>query len=636
MSTAATGTTAASVLRPQGRRRGPMLVGLVLAVLGALAVAAGITAATVWTVPTTVTSTAALDGSRVAVTAPGLLEARAGTVSVRATGRGQVTVATARSADLTAWLRADPPVRAATVGAQGLPPEGAVAVDGARAARAAPAADPATSDLWLSRASGSGGAQLEVARRAGPVQVVASAADGSLVRLSMTWPSTAASPLALPLLVGGGVALLVGVLLMALWRRGSVGSGAVAAVPPAGSGAVAAVPPTTAPRKEAAAGGARSGAGRARRVALASPLVATVALAGCTSSAPLPPQPRAEPAVRPALTAAQLQRVVEGDGGVVPVVDRADGALDAEEAAKRLGGAALQARTAAYTVAQAARGAEGGDPATAPSVRSLGGERLLEAVPAAGAWPRTVITVSDTATKDAGGRRESATDGAEAGAVAPTPGGRSAPVLTVLTQQGPRAPYRVLARANLLPGSTFPPLTQRDAAVQAVPAAADDSGGLVSSPRQVLADYADVLTKGEASEHYAGFAQGAFTDTVLAEQDQQEAASGRFADFSVVHTPREDVLWSLRTADGGAVVVGVIDAVRTLAANAEGVTLNASPEVAALGGAPTSTKQSVTTAETVAVVIPPATAQRAPGSGADAAELEVVGAERDLTAVRLG
>ena len=628
MSTASSGTTAASLLRPQGRRRGPMAVGLVLAVLGALTVAAGITAATVWTVPTTVTSTAALDGSRVAVTVPGLLEAREGTVTVRAAGRGEVTVATARSADLEAWLEADPPVRAATVGAAGLPPEGAVAVEGTRAARAEPAADPATSDLWLSRASGSGAAELDVPRRAGPVQVIASAADGSLARLSMTWPSTAANPLALPLLIGGAAALLVGVLLMALWRRGS-----------AGSGTVAAVPPTTAPARDgsaeqpAPARGARSGAGRARRVALALPLVGVVALAGCTSSAPLPPQPRAEPGARPALTAPQLQRVVEGDAGVVEAVDRADRALDADEAAKRLGGAALQDRAAAYTVAKAAREAQGGDPATAPSVRSLGGARLLEAVPAAKAWPRTVMTISDPATTGADGE-EPATDGAESGVAAPA--GRSAPVLTVLGQEGPRENYKVLARANLLPGSTFPPLTQRDAAVQAVPAAADDSGGLVSSPRQVLADYADVLTKGKASDHYAGFAEGAFTDTVLAEQDQQEQASGRFADFSVEHTPRKDVLWSLRTADGGAVVVGVIDAVRTLAANTEGVTLNASPEVAALGGAPTSTKQAVTTAETVAVVIPPATATRAPGSGADASELEVIGAERDFTAVTLG
>ena len=626
------GTTAASVLRPQGRRRGPMLVGLVLAVLGALAVAAGITAATVWTVPTTVTSTAALDGSRVAVTVPGLLEAREGTVTVRAAGRGEVTVATARSQDLKAWLNADPPVRAATVGAAGLPPEGAVAVQGARAAAAAPAADPATSDLWLSRASGSGGAELEVPRRAGPVQVIASAADGSLVRLSMTWPSTAANPLALPLLIGGAAVLLVGLLLMALWRRGSAGTAAVAPVPrrsapedlPAQDGPVADPAPSR---------GARSGAGRGRRVALALPLVGAVALAGCTSSAPLAPQPRAQQGPRPALTASQLQRVVEGEAGVVEVVDRADRALDADRAGQRLGGAALQAREAAYTVAKAARGAQGGDPATAPSVRSLGGARLLEAVPAATAWPRTVVIIGDPATTGADGE-EPATDGAESGVVAPT--GARAPVLTVLVQESPREPYKVLARANLLPGSTFPPLTQRDAAVQAVPAAADDSGGLVSSPRQVLADYADVLTRGKASDHYAGFAEGAFTDTVLAEQQQQDQASGRFADFSVQHTPRKDVLWSLRTADGGAVVVGVIDAVRTLAANAEGVTLNASPEVAALGGAPTSTEQTVTTAETVAVVIPPATPTRAPGSGADASELKVIGAERDFTAVELG
>lgn len=617
-----TGTTAASLLRPQGRRRGPMTVGLVLAVLGALAVALGITAATVWTHPSTASYTAPLDGARVAVTVPGLMEAREGTVKVLATGTGDVMVATARSGDLKAWLGGDPPVRAASVGQAGLPPEGAVGVSGTRAAAAAPAADPSTSDLWLSRASGSGGAELEVARRGGPVQVLASSAGGSLESLRMTWPSTQASAAALPLLIGGAALLVVGVVLMALWRRGSSGTGAVPAVPAKGS-------PDDVPQD------APAPAGRTvRRVAVTFSAVGAIALAGCTSSSALAPQPREQQGPRPALTGVQLQRVVEGAGGVVPVVDRADSGLDAKAAAQRLGGSALEARTAAYTVAQAARKAEGGDPATAPSVRALGGERLVEAVPAAKRWPRTVVTVSDTATtKTAVGEKEPASDGSEAGAAS---GVESAPVLTVMTQQDARAPYQVMARANLLPGATFPPLTQRDAAVQAVPAAADDAGGLVSSPRQVLLDYADVLTKGTSSDHYAGFATSAFTDTVVAEQDQQEQASGRFADFSVAHAPRRDVLWALRTADGGAVVVGVIDGTRTLAANAEGVVLNASPEVAALGGAPTSTKQVVTTAETVVVTIPPATGARKPGAGADTRELTVIGAERDFTAVSLG
>lgn len=618
-----TGTTAASLLRPQGRRRGPMAVGLVLAILGALAVALGITAATVWTHPSTATYTAPLDGARVAVTVPGLMEAREGTVTVEATGSGEVMVATARSADLKAWLGGDPPVRAATVGEAGLPPEGVVAVSGAKAAAAAPAVDPSTSDLWLSRASGSGGAELEVPRRGGPVQVLASSADGSLEDLRMTWPSTEASAAALPLLIGGGALLVVGVVLMALWRRGSSGTGAVPAVPAKGS-------PEDVPVEDVPAPPSRT----VRRAAVAFSAAGAIALAGCTSSSALAPQPREQQGPQPALSDVQLQRVVEGAGGVVPVVDGADSALDAKAAAQRLGGAALEARAAAYVVADAARKAEGGDPATAPVVRALGGERLVEAVPAAKKWPRTVITVSDTAAaKTADGEDEPATDGSEAGAA---PGAKSAPVLTVMTQQDARAPYRVLARANLLPGATFPPLTQRDAAVQAVPAAADDAGGLVSSPRQVLLDYADVLTKGQGSDHYAGFASSAFTDTVLAEQTQQEQASGRFADFSVTHAPRQDVLWALRTADGGAVVVGVIDGTRTLAANTEGVTLNASPEVAALGGAPTSTKQTVTTAETVVVTIPPAGGSRKPGAGADANELTVVGAERDFTAVNLG
>ena len=76
-------------LRPERPGRGAVRAGLLLSLLGVLAVALGTTFGTLWKVPSTTTSVAAVDGrTGAAVTVPGLLEAREGPVVVEATGEG--------------------------------------------------------------------------------------------------------------------------------------------------------------------------------------------------------------------------------------------------------------------------------------------------------------------------------------------------------------------------------------------------------------------------------------------------------------------------------------------------------------------------------------------------------------------
>lgn len=617
------GRSAKEQVRPQGRRRAPLIIGLVLAILGALALAAGITAASAFQVASTATSTGDLGGSRAAVTAPGLLEVRDGTATVEARGEGQVTLATARSSDLDAWLSADPPVEAATLDGVAAGGE-TLSVDGVKAAAAAEVPDAAASDLWLTSKTGDGSATLEVPRGRQPVQVLATAPDGGLQELTMTWPDEAVNPWALPLLVGGGAALLVGVALMLLGRRGSAGTAKVAAVPdaePAAGGSTAS--PATPKRRSA------------QRVA-ALPLLGALVLAGCASAEPLTPEPRKETGSAPVLTDGQLERVLEGEGGVVPTVEAADASLDGDLAAQRLGGAPLQARAAAYLAATSVRDAEGGDPDAAPPVRPLGGERKLTALPEAGEWPRYAV-IATQPDADAGAEADPQPEaepdaevesGEGEGPVAPT--ARPVPVLEVLEQATPRESYKVVARANLLPGQAFPALTAEGGTVERV---ALDGGGLVSPPQQVIADLADVLTLGPASERAEGFGDSAFINTVLTEQVQQEEGSGKFVDYAVTHTPRDGQAWALRTADGGAVVIAVIDSVQTLAPNTEGSTLTLTPTLAAIAGAPTATSQELTTAETVVVTVP------AGGGAPEAPEdrvLDIVGGERDVTAVKVG
>ncbi len=645
-------------VRPQGRRRGLLVVGLVLAVLGALALAAGITAATAFPVASTATSTGALGGSRAVVTAPGLLEVREGTASVEVTGSGEVTVATVRAVDLQGWLEADPPVEAATIG--GVGPEGeTLVVDGVEAAASTEVPEAASSDLWLDARTGEGAVTLEVPRDEQPVQVVAIAPGTGLEELSVTWPSEATNPWALPLLVGGGAALLVGVVLMVLGRRRSSGTAPVPPVPAGGSAASSAgsAGPSAGP----------SAPGRTARRLAALPVLGALTLAGCSSPEPLTLQPREETGPAPVLTDAQVARVLDGEGGVVPVVEEADAQLDAELAGQRLAGAPLDARGAAYRAAASVRGADGGDPQAEPPVRPLGGELLVTAVPEAGDWPRYAVVVTRPEVPEPAeaeeapqnpetpeGEPEAAPETPGAGqqpdAQAPeaepepdaevesaegegdvAPAAEPVPILEVLQQTTAREDYKVVARSNLLPGASFPALVAEGGTVEPVPLDADD---LVSPPAQVVADLADVLTAGPGSPHAAGFADSPFSNTVLTEQVQQEEASGRFVDYAAAHTPREGQTWALRTDDGGAVVIAVIDGVQSLVPNAQGSTLTLTPTLAAIAGAPTASSQELTTAETVVVTIPPA----AQGSGEGAGEraLELVGGERDVTAVNLG
>ncbi len=585
-----------------GRPRRPLLlVGLALAVLGVLAIALGTTAATVWQVPSTATSVAALEGgTAAAVTAPGVLEARPGPVQVEATGEGEVVLALGRPDDVEAWLGADPPVPAAAL--SGFDPEtGAVVVTGPEGSTGGAAAPPsaAGSDLWSQESVGEGRATLGPDPSATGAVLLAASAGGELREVTLTWPVVVPHPAAVPLLVAGGVSLLVGLVLLALARRGVGGPrvprAAAAATPGAGRG-------SDAPRTGAAS--------RLSAVVVAG--VLTAGLAGCAAE-PLTPRPAEPAAVEPAVTAEQLARIVDGPSGVAVTVAAADAARDGEALAARLDGPALAVRRAEYAVGAAALAA---DPAARPAAPpALGGERLVEAVPAAGPWPRFAVTVSQP--PPAGVVEDDA-----AGVLPEAPA--AVPVLEVLVQATPRSPYKVVAAADLLPGATFPQLTQTDGAVEVV--APDDDAALRVPPADALAHYADVLTSGPASARAGDFAPDAFTSSVLAEQAEEAAAGAQYLARTATHTPRPDEVWALRTPDGGAVVVGVLDATRTFAANTPGVRLTLPADVAALGGRASAASGSITAAEAVVLTVPPA--------GSDD-PLAVVGAQRGFTAVTL-
>ena len=307
----------------------------------------------------------------------------------------------------------------------------------------------------------------------------------------------------------------------------------------------------------------------ARRAAAAAVLLGVGAgLAGCSTPVPAPrPQQDAQPL--PALEPAQVERVLTG---LEETVAAGDAAQDAGALAPRVQGAPLALRQAGYTVRTAVP--------TAPEPAPLGGEVLLEAVPPAADWPRWFLSVT----------RASET---------------AVPQVAVLAQGGARDPYRLSASATLLPGTTLPVLATEDEL--AVPVAADSAEGLAWSPADAVTRYADVLTTGAASGWADATADDIFRQQVLGEADAERTAVGAYFSYTTSHTARPGETWALRTADGGAVVVAVLDGARSFVPNAPGIRQVLPPEVAALAGredAPNGT--TVRTAEVVVLAVPPA------------------------------
>lgn len=315
-------------------------------------------------------------------------------------------------------------------------------------------------------------------------------------------------------------------------------------------------------------------------------LAATTALAACADQ-PLPePQPVEVDGPVPVVLETQIESVREQ---VAAALEAADAAADPALLQPRLAGPALELRQARYTLRRQLP--------DQPEPPTLSGELLLEVTPEAGPWPRFFL-------------------------VATRPAVDAVPRLQLLTQATPRDPYQLTAWVTLLPGVTLP---ETSAAEPPEVLPADQASALAASPADVVARYADVLRAGGQSPHAAFFADDPFRAQVLQEQDAERQAVSAFFSYEVNHAPRADAVWALRTADGGALVVGVLDAARAFRVTAPGARIPLPPDLATLAGVPEVTQEAVlTSVEIVAFDVPP--------EGSDE-PVTVLGGERGVLAV---
>ncbi|MFJ6652223.1 glycosyl transferase [Microbacterium sp. NPDC091313] len=487
-----------------------------------------------------------------------------GAQTLTAEGSGTVFAAYGRSADVRAWL-SDVSYNHVTVGADGAlqttvvepgedsgvvvptpsPSAGAsdAAADGGSSEATAPAEtdrSPVGSDLWLD--------EFQQERRLStPLQLpdtmsVLVASDGSSPApdaISVTWPVDRSTPWAGPLIVGGGIVLLIGVVLYLLGirhvrrsrgprRKGlplPVTEPIDLAVEGEDKGVISAGPSS---RRRALGG---------RRPLLAVPVLGLSALlfAGCSADAwpqfATPETPSPTPSVivpegqqPPAVTDAQAERILTR---VSQTVADADAAMDPTQAAARLTGPALAERQTNYTLRAAL-------PDTA-AVAAIPDQPVEIVLPQQSeGWPRTVLTVVEDS-QDA--------------TVAPT--------IMMLTQSDPWSEYKAEYIASLEASTTLPELPASYVGSVLAP---PDSPFLRLQPENLAAAYADLINNGDSSTYASDFDSS--DDLLLPsikqnqqqrlEQFNQTASNTGQLQFEATAGTASPL--ALTTNDGGAIV----------------------------------------------------------------------------------
>jgi hypothetical protein len=539
------------------------VLAIVSFVIGVVLVGLGVGQRTVFAPPTTTVAATSGAGAGVTVVPGTTLDANTGHQRIRVTGGSKDLVAVyGATSDVDAWvgsarhetLRYDAErtrLTGRTTGSERTVP------------------DPAGSDLWSAEYHGSEAEDFTVELPADTSLLIVDGDGRSAVEnVSVTWPRDTATPLVGPLMTAGGFFVALGIALY-VWallhqrrlrgpRRRSGGGR----------------PPRVRGSRRAAAAGAQvpPRGRRGRRMVAVVPvvLVAGLTLAGCSSeywpqgtAATTAPTPTATAtgaaaAVEPtAATAPQIKRIV---GRIAEVAAKADSDKDADLAATRFTGPALDLRKANYTI----RGSDT-DVQAPPTIASSG---VTVAVPQqTDTWPRTVfVVVQDPANKD------------------------TAPQALTLVQESARDQYKVEYDVALEAGATFadvPPVSI--GAAQLSP----DVKLLKLQPGQIAEAYADILANDTGSQYDGTFSSdGDDLRSKIGKAYKDAKASGLPSTAKIEYSSQipENASIALATNKAGALVSTTLNEIEKVTPTQSGAEVNTEGAVKALSGVGTSTK----------------------------------------------
>ncbi|TFD88879.1 hypothetical protein [Cryobacterium serini] len=477
------------------------VLAIVAFVLAAVMIVLGIAQRTVLLEPAFTSLTSSVTGdTKYTVIDPSALSASTGSQTINVRGDGPIFLAYGRSEDVAAWIADDAYATVALSEKTGeltsTVTDAVAADDGEGTAGDAPTADttaaimnPAGSDLWLEEYTGTKSVTTTLTLPEGISVLVAS--DGiepapSSIRLS--WASDNSTPWAGPLLAGGALLLLAGLVLYVLALLHLRRSRRPRRNVPRGP-RMPRLPRAPRPKAIKASQITTSRRGIARRVAILPMIVVSgLALSGCsadlwpdfstvstTTATPTPtPQPTdsVEAAAElppPAVTVSQLETIMTE---ISVLTADADTSLNAETIATRFTGPALEQRLANYKIRAV-------DPAVAPLIALAGAPLTFTLPQQTNSWPRVVMTVIQD----------------ENDPSIPT-------MAVILKQESPRTNYQVEYLFALEQSAHVPKVAP---AIVGAPAIAPDNKLLLLPPDELAAAYADILLQGEASASFGLF-----------------------------------------------------------------------------------------------------------------------------------
>jgi hypothetical protein len=554
------------------------VLAIVAFVLAAAMIVLGIAQRTVFLEPAATSLSATVAGdAKYAVIESSALTAFPGSQTVTISGSGTVFMAYGRSGDVKAWLGDEPyadirqvkntPKLSSKV-TEAPAPDAASGVAATDAASQA-ITNPAGSDLWLEEFTAKNTLTRTLNVPAGIVLIVAS--DGTHpapTTVTLSWPIDNSTPWAGPLIVGGGVLALIGLILY-LWAlihlRRSHGPRLNLPRGPR----MPRLPRVPRPKsiKASEITGSRRSVTRSMVALVPVMVVSGLVLSGCSadfwpstqsspaaSASPAPNSTGASAAVKdvppPAVTVPQLERIV---GQIAKLTADADASLNADSIATRFTGPALEQRRANYKIRSV--------DSSIAALPALPASPLTLTLPQqSSTWPRVVMTVLQNKAE-------------------PT----AAPTALVLRQDTPRSAYRIEYDVLLEAAATVPKVAP---ATIGAPIIAPDSTFLLLAPDKVSAAYADVLMQGEASPSFALFeAKGdSFRTQVSDLKSTRKAGLPTTASIEFGAAPGTGKTVALATNDSGSIVAVSLNETETVKPVDAGATVSPEGASKALSG----------------------------------------------------
>lgn len=279
-----------------------------------------------------------------------------------------------------------------------------------------------------------------------------------------------------------------------------------------------------------------------------------VGLCGCEGQLPTPAQSTETNRTAPDLTESQEKKIRTG---ILRTLDQCNQNLDVNALGSILEGPELDIRTSELNVAKATGNLD--------RKTTIPDDLAQTVISTDSGWPRTVFSITTT-TQDQQSKR-----------------------LLVLKQDSARQNYKLWGVARLFSGVKMPSFeVSQTGSAQGTPT----DTGLVMTPKEAVAAYADLLRNGAGSKYASKFADDDLRSKLAELTDQvQKAMELNEGSQQQVFTPVDGAIAIMRSADGGDLVVAQINSEWTRTAGAGRESQPASDAEKALfgGGKATST-----------------------------------------------